>query len=177
MGAPRRLAAWLGIAMVLAACGGGSASPTTLASPTVAPTPTAGPSPAASPSPSISLAPMASAYLAISGVATVARTHCEADRKAADDDLLKGRAAAAACLQSYEPLITAMQAATWASAVQPDADAVLGAMTKLHDLLVQLASAPDKSALRADYAAITDAEAVLVAKADRLRTDVGLPPG
>jgi hypothetical protein len=120
---------------------------------------------------------MASAYLSISGVATVARRACDADRAAADDDLVKGRAAAAACLQSYDPLVSAMQAATWAPAVQPDADAVLAAMTRIHDLLVKLATAPDKAALEADYSAITDAEAVLFSKAERLRIDLGLPAG
>jgi len=167
------------VVLVVAACGGGSATPSL--PPLLTPMP-----PATSPLATVTLAAtsatssgpgstQADQYTAIASKGNAKVDQCTTDMDAAGSDLAKAKVAATECVDAYNQFGADLGAIQWGS-VQPQVDDVIKAMGKVQVIFSGMAKAPDVTSFIVASDQLTTAEGDLLGVVNVLRSALGLPP-
>lgn len=178
MGRVDRLAILMVATLALGGCAGAASAPAS-ALPSSAPTVALSATPAVSPTPTVSpspdLTPLAATYTGIAAGGTAALDQCNREKAAANGTLVEARAIARACRNSYLQYIAALKAVNWGP-VQPQADNLIAAADTCDAIVLEMVNATDGTTFRAAYDRLPAATTNLLARADALRADLGLPP-
>jgi hypothetical protein len=177
----------IGLAVLLAGCGGATASPSAtppvtpsaMTSPANTPAPTPTPALTATPIPTASqsadLAALGATYTQIYAGEAAADAKCnQLKMPATNGTLADAQAIAQACRDGYMPYLSGLLATSWGP-VQPQADNVIAAANAVDALVVDMINAPDISTFRTAYDQLSAARTALVIKAEVLREALGLP--